>query len=117
MKTVLTAAVAVLISAGIARAQAPAPQETQAQPPAATAPPPAATVDPVKKAAPKKAAPTAKADRTPESLACSAELDAKNIHGKDRRAAMRKCKADAKKKSAAAPQGTGGAPAAPAAKK
>ena len=45
--------------------------------------------------APKAAAPAAKAapkERTAKSLECSKEADAKNIHGKPRKAFMRKCK-------------------------
>lgn len=96
-----TAAAALVLSAGLALAQAPQPAQT---PPAATPPPAAVAKDvaPVKKSTAKKTGPTAQADRTPESIACSAELDAKNIHGKPRAAALRKCKAEAAKKGKAA---------------
>lgn len=82
-KLVATAA-AVLLSSSLAFAQGTAPA-----PKADTSP----TVDAVKKTAPKKG-PPAKTTRTPESIACSAELDAKGIHGKPRKAALAKCKAE-----------------------
>lgn len=117
LKSTLVAAVAaIVLSSGLVFAQAP----TAAAPAPAVAPPAAAVpaaapkadtsapVAAVKKAAvaPKKGPPSA-AERTPESLACSAELDAKGIHGKaaGRPAAMRKCVAAAKKAKA-----TGAAP-------
>lgn len=121
--TFAAAATALLLATSLATAQAPAPP-AGAPAPAATAPPPAPpkavtksetpVVAPVKKAAAKKGPVTA-ADRTPESIACSAELDAKNIHGKPRAAALRKCKADAKKAAATkAPAATKAAAPAPA---
>lgn len=129
--TFVAAVAAVVLSSGIAFAQAPAAGQAPAVAPPATAPPAAipsaapkadasAPVAAVKKAAvaaPKKLPPN-NANRTPESLACSAELDAKGIHGKaaGRPAAMRKCVAAAKKgnTTAAAP---GTAPANAAVKK
>ena len=110
----IAVAAALLLSSGAAIAQttapaapapaAPAPAAVPAAAPKADAKAPAADVAPVKKAAPAKKGPPAAANRTPESLACSAELDAKGIHGKaaGRPAAMRKCVADAKKSAAAA---------------
>ena len=147
MKKMIAAAAVLAFSAGLAFAQAPAPAPATPAPavtppvvapaapkaaaPAAQAPaaaPKANTapvVEPVKKAAAKKGPPSA-AERTPESLACSAELDAKNIHGKPRQAAMRKCKAEKTKAAAGAPAAAskatspaaapGAAPAAPAKK-
>ena len=108
LKSTFFATVAtVLLSSGIVFAQAPAAQAPAAQAPAPAAIPAAAPkadtsapVDAVKKAAvPAKKGPPAAANRTPESLACSAELDAKGIHGKaaGRPAALRKCIAAAKK--------------------
>ena len=112
----IAVAAALLLSSGAAIAQttapaasapaapAPAPAAVPAAAPKADAKAPAADVAPVKKAAPAKKGPPAAANRTPESLACSAELDAKGIHGKaaGRPAAMRKCVADAKKSAATA---------------
>lgn len=111
LKSTLVAAVAALVlSSSIALAQAPATGQAPATAPPAAAPvavPAAAPkadasapVAGVKKAAvATKKAPPNNANRTPESLACSAELDAKGIHGKagGRAAAMRKCVAAAKK--------------------
>jgi hypothetical protein len=59
-----------------------------------------ATPAPAAKAAP--AEKKAEKPRTPESIACSAEADAKNLHGKkDRGPFMRQCKKDAKAAAAA----------------
>ena len=114
----VSAALSLFIAAG-AVAQTPAPATTApaAAPPAAAAPAPsapapatAATTAPAKK----KAA-VAKGERTPESLACSAEADKANVHGKERKGYMSKCKAAAKKAvKAGAPAA---APAAAPAKK
>lgn len=71
---------ALLLSAGIALAQAPAP----------AAPAPAAP----KAAAPKAAAPKTggrKKATTPEGIQCSAEADAKGLKGKERRSFRNKC--------------------------
>lgn len=61
--------------------------------------PPAATTAPAAKpAAPAAAATTtAKKERTPESLKCSADADAKNLHGSERKKFRDKCMKDAKK--------------------
>ena len=100
-------ALTLALGATVAIAQAPAPAAPVApKAPVAATPPPAApgAATAVKKAPPVKGAP-----RSAESLACSAELDAKNIHGKatkdhpSRRSAMAKCIAEktgaAKKKN------------------
>ncbi len=94
---IVTAAAALLFSAGLAVAQAPAPSPTTA-PKADTGP----AVAPVKKsAAVKKSAITPKEERTPESLACSAEADQKALKGKERVNFRKKCIAAAKKGSPA----------------
>lgn len=94
MTKLATAAAALLLTTGLALAQAPTTT------PATGAPAKAATAPKAKTTAKKTQA------RTPESLACSAELDAKGVHGKARKAAMSKCKKDAlaaKKVGAKAP--------------
>lgn len=96
---IVTAAAALVLSAGLAVAQAPAPSPTTA-PKADTGP----AVAPVKKAAAvKKSAITPKEDRTPESLACSAEADQKALKGKERTSFRKKCIAAAKKTGSAKP--------------
>lgn len=108
IRTAVLGIAASLSLAGAALAQtAPAPSVT---PPPATAPAPAAPAKAAKAAA--------KADRTPESLACSAKADEAGLKGKaknkERRAFRKKCMADMKKGGAAmAPA----APTAPPAKK
>ena len=89
-------ALTLALGATVALAQAPAAPVAPKAPVAATPPPAApATTAKVKKAPPVKGAP-----RSAESLACSAELDAKGIHGKatkdhpSRRSAMAKCIAE-----------------------
>lgn len=117
-----SAALSVLIAA-TALAQTPAPGAKAPVP--ATPPPVAATPAPTAPApgtaaattttTAKKKAVVAKGDRTPESLACSAEADQKNIHGsKERKPFMAKCKAAAKK--AAKASAPAAAPPAPAKK-
>ena len=83
------AAVALAFASTAAMAQiAPAPSAPVAPKPpvAATAPPPAAT------AAPAAAKKGAKQATTPEGIACSAEADAKNLHGKERTKFRNTCK-------------------------
>jgi psiF repeat len=97
----LTAALAVAV-VGTAFAQAAAPAAKSAAPTAAPAPTAAApSTAPAAKG--KKVAALAK-PRSPESIACSADADAKNIHGKPRGAFMKKCNADAKKLAKVAPK-------------
>jgi hypothetical protein len=57
--------------------------------PTATAPAPAAPAAAATTTAPKKAG--QKAASTPEGIACSAEADAKNLHGKERTKFRRAC--------------------------
>lgn len=121
MKKILLTTAALLLSSGLAFAQAPAP----ATPAPAAAPKAAApaspTVDAVKKSAPEKAAvkkgPVPKDQRSPESLACSAEADQKNLHGKERVSFRKKCMAAAKKAAKGGPAPAPAAATAPAAKK
>lgn len=88
-KLVAAAAVVLMISAGAVSAQSAAP-----------APAPAAQTPAAAPQAPAKAATPAikpKAERTPESLKCSAEADKQNLHGAPRKAFRKKCLDDAKK--------------------
>lgn len=88
---VMVATAALMLASGLAFAQtSPAPS---ASPPAAAAPK-AAT-------APAKKGVTPKAERTPESLACSAEADQKGLKGKERKSFRSKCMAAAKKAKSA----------------
>ncbi len=77
------AAIATLFLAGTAFAQTPAP---------ATSAAPAA-----KTAAPKATEAKAKPERTAESKECSAQADAKGLHGKERKKFRSECKRDATK--------------------
>jgi len=86
-------AVALAFGAGVAMAQTATPPA----PVAPKAPAAATTAAP----APKKGAALKKA-QTPEAQACSAEADAKNLHGKPRRTFRAKC---IKEKMAAAKKG------------
>jgi hypothetical protein len=88
-KLVAAAAAALMISVGAASAQSTAPAQA--------APAPGAAATTAKKPAIKPAA-----ERTPESLKCSAEADKQNLHGKPRQAFRKKCMADAKKAAAQA---------------
>ena len=94
-------AVALLLSAAVAGAQT-APQAPPAATPKAAAPA-AAKPATAAKGVPKKAS-------TPEGIECSAQADAKNLHGKERKSFRSKCIRDLKK-AKAAPK-----PAAPAKK-
>jgi psiF repeat len=85
INTVLAATVALVIGSVAAIAQtapaAPAaPVAPKAAAPAATAPAPAAAAT-----AAKPAAANLKKASTPEGQACSADADAKNLHGKERK--------------------------------
>ncbi|MGD9802242.1 MAG: PsiF family protein [Hyphomicrobiaceae bacterium] len=85
---------ALLISAGLAFAQAPqapAPATPKA-PPAAAPKAPAATTS---KGVPKKAS-------TPEGIECSKQADEKKLHGKERKSFRAKCIRDLKKAAAPA---------------
>ena len=105
LTTLASGLLAIGLSAGVALAQAPAPGTTAPAPGAAPAvkAPPAAAV---------KAKGTPKAASTPEGIECSAQADAKALHGKERVKFRRKCVADIKKAAA----GTTAKPAAAAAK-
>jgi hypothetical protein len=91
-KLTVIAALALALAAGVAHAQTP--------PPAAPATAPAAKPA----AAPATTAPAAKEAkaRTPESLKCSADADAKKLHGSERKKFREKCMKDAKKAAAPA---------------
>ena len=82
-----TAAAGLLASAAVA--QAPAPNMPAAQPSKATTAKTMTTTASNAKAAPKP--------RTAASLQCSKDADAKNIHGKPRKAFMSQCKMAAAK--------------------
>ena len=95
MNFIKLAAAALIVSASatvaFAQATAPAPSAPVAPkaPIAATTPPPAA---PAAAAAPKVAkSPALKTASTPEGIQCSAEADAKNLHGKPRTSFRNKC--------------------------
>ena len=98
IKTTLAGfALAALIGAGAAFAQATTPFPVKPAVPAVVAPAkPAvpAAVAPAKPAAPAAAAAAkpAKADRTAISKQCSAQADAKGLHGKDRKKFREECK-------------------------
>ncbi len=98
-------------TAAFAQATAPAPTTAPVAPkaPVATTPPPAASATTV---APKAANPALKQATTPEGQACSAEADAKNLHGKERSKFRSKCVRAAK---AAAAKGAAPVTAPPAA--
>lgn len=116
-KTVFSGLVAFGLSTGAAFAQAPAAPATA---PAAKAPAAPAAKAPA--AAPAKTVGVPKKASTPEGEKCSAEADAKNLHGKDRVKFRKKCISDIKKaakaaaKAAKAPATAPAAPAAPAKK-
>jgi len=78
---------ALLLTAGLAVAQTPAPAGAAPQ----------ADVAPVKKSTPKKSAIKPKEERSADSIACSAEADQKGLKGKERVSFRRKCLAAAKK--------------------
>lgn len=82
-------AAALLFTIGVAGAQTP--QAPPAAAPKAAAPAPATTKA---KGVPKKAS-------TPEGIECSAQADAKNLHGKERKSFRSKCIRDLKKAKAA----------------
>lgn len=84
-------AVALLLTIGVAEAQT-APQAPPAATPKAAEPAKPATS--AAKGVPKKAT-------TPEGIECSAQADAKNLHGKERKAFRAKCIRDLKKAKAA----------------
>ncbi len=79
------AAAALLLSAGLALAQTPPP-------PGASSTPTTTTKAPAQSTTGKKKA------STPEGIECSAQADAKNLHGKERKTFRSKCIADLKKK-------------------
>jgi hypothetical protein len=102
-------ATALFLAVSVAQAQTP-----QA-PPAAT---PKAAEPAAKAATPPKSG--QKKASTPEGIECSAQADAKNLHGKERKTFRTKCIRDLKKasatKSAPAAAKAPAAPAAPATK-
>lgn len=112
-KIVLGAA-ALLLSVNLATAQT-TPGTAGTPPPAAATP----KAEAPKAAAPKKSAITPKSERTPESLACSAEADKKGLKGKPRKTFRAKCIKDATaaKGPAAAPAKAPAPSTPPAAKK
>jgi hypothetical protein len=90
---VMATAAALMLASGVAFAQTtPAPSAS-----------PSATMAPAPATAPaaKKKGVTPKAERTPESLACSAEADQKGLKGKERKSFRSKCMSAAKKAKAA----------------
>ena len=87
MRLILCTAAAALL-AGTALAQAPAPGMAPAQPSKAT------TAKTMTTASNAKAAPK---PRTAASLQCSKDAEAKNVHGKPRKAFMSSCKRAAAK--------------------
>lgn len=110
-KTLFSSVVALGLSAGVALAQAPAA-------PAATAPAAKAPAAAPAAKAPAKTVGVPKKATTPEGEKCSAEADAKNLHGKERVKFRKKCISDIKKAAkaaAAAAKAPAAAPAAPAA--
>ena len=85
---IAAAALTLAFGATVAMAQAPAPAAPVApKAPAATTPPPAAPAG-TTAAKPKS---NLKQAKTPEGAACSAEADAKGLHGKPRKAFRAKC--------------------------
>ncbi|MGE0698086.1 MAG: PsiF family protein [Hyphomicrobiaceae bacterium] len=88
---------ALLVTASVASAQTTPQAPPAAAPKAVTAPPAAAPkADATKaKGVPKKAS-------TPEGIECSAQADAKGLHGKERTKFRKKCISDIKKAAAAA---------------
>jgi hypothetical protein len=101
MNTVIAATVALVVGSAAALAQtAPAAPAAPAAPkaPVAGVAAPAATAA---KPAVKAAGSNLKKAQTPESAACSADADAKNLHGKERKkfraACMKTKKVEAKK--------------------
>jgi hypothetical protein len=109
MNSVLAAAVALVVGSTAAFAQlAPAAPAAPAAPkaPVAAAPAPAPTAaapatTTAAKPAVKAAGANLKKPQTPEAAACSADADAKNLHGKERKkfraACMKGKKVEAKK--------------------
>ena len=84
MQKLALAAAALLFSIGAAAAQ--------------TTPPPATTTTPPAKESKAKAKTPAK-PRSAESLECSKQADAQNLHGKPRKTFRAKCMKDMKKKT------------------
>ena len=88
---ITSAALALVLSAGAAMAQtttAPAAKQPETK---------SATTTPATKTAKVKKAKKVKAARSAISLACSAEANAKNLHGLERVKFRRACKAQKKK--------------------
>ena len=94
---VTSAAMAIVLSTGAVFAQATptAPTTKPATPPAATAPAPTATpsVKPTTRTTKARKAVTSTKARSEASLACSSEANAKNLHGKPRKAFRKTCMA------------------------
>lgn len=92
----IVAAVAVAAFTATAAFAQTAPTTTPAAPkaPVVSTAPPATTMTTAPKAGQKKAT-------TPEGQACSAEADAKSLHGKDRQKFRNKCIKDMKAKAGA----------------
>jgi psiF repeat len=107
MNSVLAAAVAIVVGSAAALAQTPpaapaapvAPKAPMAAAPAPSVAAPSATT--AAKPAVKASGANLKKPQTPEAAACSADADAKNLHGKERKkfraACMKGKKVDAKK--------------------
>jgi len=93
MSTIKTAIAAVALAFALSTGAAVAQTAT-----GTAAPAPAATAPATPAAKAKTAAP-----RTDESIACSKEADAKNLHGAERKTFRAKCMKDAKAAKAAAP--------------
>lgn len=93
-KLAVIAAMALALAATTVSAQTPppaAPSATAPAKPAAAAPAPTTPA----------ASTAVKKERTPESLKCSADADAKNLHGTERKKFRDKCMRDAKKAATA----------------
>jgi hypothetical protein len=84
--------VSLALASGVALAQTPPPPPTQT--PSA---PQAATPAPAAPTAKAKSAKAAKTTRSPESLACSAEADARKLKGNPRKKFRKACLAEKRK--------------------
>ena len=91
---------ALVVSAGLACAQTTGTQPAPGAPPAATAPAKTTTAKGVQKKA-----------STPEGIACSAEADKQQLHGKARKSFRSKCIRDAKAKAGGTTPAAAPAPA------
>lgn len=120
-RTLATGVALAALTATTVFAQTPAPTaQPKAAAPAASAPAPSApavTTPAAPKAAKAKKGVTPKAERSAESLACSAKADDAKIKGKERQSFRKKCIAEMKKAGGAASAPVATAPAATGAPK